>query len=90
MRIYADMSVVSLGRPPCPGILSTACGAAVTATTAPREPPAPSSMPEASDFPDTTGAAMLQYLTEQDYQEACEFRTGKGEMNSDLFNSTKS
>jgi hypothetical protein len=69
---------------------STACGAAATATTALRETPAPSSMPEASDFPDTTGAAMLQYLTEQDYQEACESRTGKGEMNSDLFNSTKS
>ena len=70
--------------PPLVGLLalaffSTACGAVATATPMLTETPAPSPTPEASDLPDTTGAAMLQYLTEQDYQEAWELWPGKGE-----------
>jgi hypothetical protein len=56
---YANMSLASLGRPPWPGIFSTACGAAATATVTPREPPVPSQTPEAADLPDNTGTAML-------------------------------
>jgi hypothetical protein len=59
---------------------STACGVAATQTPTPTETPASSPTPEASDLPDTTGAAMLQYLTEQDYQEAWELWPGKGEL----------
>jgi hypothetical protein len=37
-------------------------------------------MPETSDLPDTTGTAMLQYLTDQDYRESWELWPGKGEL----------
>jgi hypothetical protein len=59
---------------------STACGAAATATPTQTETPAPLPTMEASDLPDTTGAAMLQHLTEQNYQETWELWPGKGEL----------
>jgi hypothetical protein len=61
-------------------LLFTACGAAATPTPVPTETPVPPPTPEASGLPDTTGAAMLQYLNEQGYQEAWELWPGKGEL----------
>ena len=60
--------------------LFTACGAAATATPAPTDTPPPPPTLEASGLPDTTGAAMLQYLTAQGYQEAWQLWPGKGEL----------